>query len=63
MKWEKWDERSIEQPKFTTDHSSLFTNGHSDCPLLNPYFECWWFFLGKSCVGIFGQKGAQNEFT
>ena len=35
----KWDERYIDWPKFTTDRSILFTNGHSDCQLLNSYFE------------------------
>ena len=28
-----------------TDRSILFSNCHSDCPLLNPYFERWCFSL------------------
>ena len=31
-----WHERKIERPKFTTDFSILFTNGHSDRLLSNP---------------------------
>ena len=37
----KWDERNIKRPKFTTGHSILFTNGHCDHPLWNPYFKRW----------------------
>ena len=36
----KWHEGNIDWPKFLTDGSILFRNGHSDCPLSNPYFEC-----------------------
>ena len=34
----KWDERNIDQPKFTVNRSILFINGHGARPLSNPYF-------------------------
>ena len=36
----KWDERNIDRPKYANDLLILFTNGHYDHPLLNPYFDC-----------------------
>ena len=47
----KWGEINVDRPKFLTNSLILFTNSHSDHPLLNPYFECYlcgFFHLNSS---------------